>query len=452
MRLPNSYIEQSARYNMWISIVIGLCVLVIATLAMYIFVSWLLGPLKGITEVTKTLARGTLTATINIDSNDEIGEMGQALAQLTENFRSVIISVSTASRNIEEASSLLKAGSQQMSQGASEQAASVEEISSSIEEMAITIQRNTNSAHQADSVALQASRNIVRSNKAVRESTRTMTEVAGKISIIGDIAFQTNILALNAAVEAARAGEHGRSFAVVAAEVRKLADRSRVAADEINRLSKNGVEVAQIAGKQFELIVPEIDSTSKLVQEISATSNEQSSGINQINTSVETLNHVTQQNASSAEELASSAEELARLANDLMEAIAWFSVEQISSKKKTNITEIDNALTAHGLWKKRLNDAIATGQSEFIPAIVKTDNACAFGTWLYSLNPSETKGVDFEIIKKLHANFHKTAGSILELAISGKKEQAKAGMSLGSEFHMLSNSLEKKLRDWKNKL
>ncbi|MBU8891949.1 MAG: hypothetical protein KOO66_04170, partial [Bacteroidales bacterium] len=153
-----------------------------------------------------------------------------------------------------------------------------------------------------------------------------MKEIAEKIQIVNDIAFQTNILALNAAVEAARAGEHGKGFAVVAAEVRKLAERSKVAADEINVVSKSGVEISDKAGKQLEAVVPEMEKTVKLVQEISASSQEQNSGSDQINSAVQQLSQVTQQNAAASEELATSAEELASQADQLKDVISFFNV------------------------------------------------------------------------------------------------------------------------------
>jgi methyl-accepting chemotaxis protein len=163
-----------------------------------------------------------------------------------------------------------------------------------------------------------------------------MKKIAEKVSIIGDIAFQTNILALNAAVEAARAGEHGKGFAVVAAEVRKLAERSHIAAGEINELTKSSVEVADKAGSQLESIVPSIQKTAKLVQEISAASIEQNSGANQINNAINQLNKVTQQNAASAEEMATSSEELSSQADSLKDLISFFKVNNNGiSKHKT---------------------------------------------------------------------------------------------------------------------
>jgi methyl-accepting chemotaxis protein len=182
-------------------------------------------------------------------------------------------------------------------------------------------------------IAALASSNIQKSNLAVVNSNQSIKEIADKITIIGDIAFQTNILALNAAVEAARAGEHGRGFAVVASEVRKLAERSRSAAGKIDQLSKNGVEIAETASRQFELVVPEIDHTSKLLQEITAASNEQTTGIEQINSSIQALSHITRQNASASEEMAASAKELANQSEELKEVISYFNVGSLVTNR-----------------------------------------------------------------------------------------------------------------------
>lgn len=286
----------------------------------------LIEAMNTITEKSKIMAAGDLS--IELQKRSDKDEMIEALNGMIISMKRVINEVNIASENIAKASSELSTSSQQLSQGASEQASAAEQVSSSMEEMAANIQQNTENAQQTEKISVAASAGVLESSEAAVKSVQTMKQIANKISIVSEIAFQTNILALNAAVEAARAGEHGRGFAVVAAEVRKLAERSKIAAEEINELSKSGVEVTENAGQKLASMVPEIQKTSKLVQEISAASIEQNSGSDQINSAIQQLNQVTQENAASSEEIATSSEELASQAEKLLETISFFRLEK----------------------------------------------------------------------------------------------------------------------------
>ncbi len=256
------------------------------------------------------------------------------ITNIVTKLKELISFVQAASDNISAASTQMNSSSQQMSEGATEQAASAEEVSSSMEQIASSIQQNTDNALQTEKIAIKVAEDIVEGNKAVNHTVQSMKEIADRISVIGDIARQTNLLALNAAVEAARAGDYGKGFAVVASEVRKLAERSQIAALEINNLSKAGVMVAEKSGKLLEAIVPEIQRTSKLVQEISLSSIEQNTGANEINKAIQQLNQVIQQNAASSEEMAASSEELASQAEQLKEVITFDIGSDIKSKVK----------------------------------------------------------------------------------------------------------------------
>lgn len=279
-----------------------------------------------IIDKAKSIAQGDLT--VSMEKRSEKDELMMSLNEMVQKTASVILQFQQATDYIAQVSLEISSGAQQMSQGASEQASASEEVSSSMEQMASNILQNTENAQQTEKIAFMAATNINKSNSAASRSALAMKEIASKISIISEIAFQTNILALNAAVEAARAGEQGKGFAVVAAEVRKLAERSKIAADEINMVSKEGVEIANNAGDQLQAIVPEIEKTSKLVQEISAASIEQNSGADQINSSIQQLNQVTQQNASASEELATSAEELSNQSEHLRDLIGYFKITE----------------------------------------------------------------------------------------------------------------------------
>ena len=257
------------------------------------------------------------------------------ITNIVGKLKELISFVQVAADNISSASTQMNSSSQQMSEGATEQAASAEEVSSSMEQIASGIQQNTENALLTEKIAGKVAEDIIEGNKAVSHTVQSMKEIADRISIIGDIARQTNLLALNAAVEAARAGDYGRGFAVVASEVRKLAERSQIAALEINNLSRAGVMIAEKSGKLLEEIVPEIQRTSKLVQEISLSSIEQNTGANEINKALQQLNQVIQQNAATSEEMAASAEELSSQADQLKDVIHFDIGSDIKFNAKT---------------------------------------------------------------------------------------------------------------------
>lgn len=288
--------------------------------------------LKIANMAVRKMSEGDLMVGIDIDSQDEIGKLTGALEVTRIKLKDVITNVLYTSNNVAEASVQLSNTSQEISQGASEQASSVEEISSSIEEMSGNIQQNTDYAQDTYKIAQKAAEEISAGSEKVITTVEAMKKIAEKISIIGEIAFQTNILALNAAVEAARAGEHGKGFGVVAAEVGKLADRSKIAAAEINEITTQSVDIAEEAGAIMKKIVPDIQKTASLVQEIAAASMEQNSGVEQVNNAIQQLNDVTQQNAAASEEMATSAEELSSQAESLQQAMMFFRIDDATTR------------------------------------------------------------------------------------------------------------------------
>jgi len=249
------------------------------------------------------------------------------MKDMVANLKAIVLDIKTASANVASGSQELSASSEEMSQGATEQAAAAEEASSSMEEMSANIKQNADNSMETNNISLKSAGNARESGDTVANTVMAMKEIAEKISIIEEIARQTDLLALNAAIEAARAGEHGKGFAVVASEVRKLAERSQTAAGEISQLSSSSVEVAEKAGSMLAQLVPDIQKTAELVQEISAASNEQNSGADQINKAIQQLDNVIQQNASASEEMASTSDELATQAKQLLTSIEFFKLD-----------------------------------------------------------------------------------------------------------------------------
>lgn len=285
-------------------------------------------PLDKSIQQVKKISEGDLRFKIErVDSSSELGILNNSLLELSENLKRIIGDIATNADNLVSASQQTSSSSEQLSQGASEQASSIEEVSSTMEQMSANIQQNTDNAQQTDEISQEANQSIKLVSEKSQKAVAANKEIAARITIINDIAFQTNILALNAAVEAARAGEHGKGFAVVAAEVRKLAENSKKAAEEIATLSQSALRITEEAGDVMTETIPKIANTSSLIQEIASASIEQNNGASQVNSAIQQLNGVTQQNASSSEELASNAEELAGQAEQLRDAISFFSIE-----------------------------------------------------------------------------------------------------------------------------
>ena len=299
----------------------------------------LLSAMKKVTDTTnevvtnvEKLSNGDLTVSITERSDKD--RLLLSLKAMVEQISGVMTDVKNAVSNVAAGSEELSVTAESLSQGSTEQASAAEQASASMEEISSNIRQNADNARQTEAIAVKVAADAKTSGDAVKNTVGAMRSIADKISIIEEIARQTNMLALNAAIEAARAGEHGKGFAVVADAVRKLAERSQAAANEISVLSNASVETAEKAGNMLEKIVPDIQRNAELVQEINAASSEQDSGAEQVNTALQQLDKVIQSNAASAEELASTSEELSGQAQQLLDVISFFTVSDNSSGVK----------------------------------------------------------------------------------------------------------------------
>ena len=326
---------RAAKIKMALSVAVLAVVLVLGLMTLMVIKRKIIKPVNYLSEImTDKLAKGDLSVNIEVRSSDEIGALLTAMSNMVSKLREVVSDVRAVSDNVASGAQELSGGAHQISQGATEQAASIEETSSSMEQMTANIRQNSDNAQQTEKIAHKSAADAKESGQAVTETVSAMKEIASKISIIEEIARQTNLLALNAAIEAARAGEHGKGFAVVASEVRKLAERSQTAAGEISNLSASSVGIAEKAGEMLAKLVPDIQKTSELVQEITAASAEQNSGAEQINKALQQLDQVIQQNASGAEELASTSEELSSQSEQLQTTIAFFKIAESEGARK----------------------------------------------------------------------------------------------------------------------
>ena len=311
------------------NIILSLLGIIILLIIVSTIVAWFMGkristPIVKLTRTAGEIARGNLKVEITTHSNDEVGLLADSMRKMSEKLKEIILNISRASQDINGASNQISDSSQSLSQIAQQQASASEEVSASLEEMSSNIFQNAENSGKAQDIAQEATQSMQKMEASGKESIQAIQDIAEKITIINDIAFQTNILALNAAVESSRAGEAGKGFAVVAAEVRKLAERSKNAADEIVQLSKSTYNISEESASIIQALVPEITNTHTLVQEINSASQEQNIGVQQINNALQELNESSQQNAASSEELASSAQQLTAQSKALDELVEFF--------------------------------------------------------------------------------------------------------------------------------
>jgi len=370
-RVENQIMDASSKaQTMQTVFFICLITLVVVTLSLIFYISVFLNKRLGgepaqLSSIAAEIAEGNLMVELKVLSGDNFS-LTASINTMREKLIDVVQQIQNNADQIASASAQVNDTATSLSGAASEQAASVEQTSASVEQMGASISQNSENALATDSIASESAKSAAEGGEAVIGTVKAMTQIAEKITIIEDIAYQTNMLALNAAIEAARAGEHGKGFAVVAAEVRKLAERSQVAASEISNLSSDSVEVAQKAGSLLEKMVPDITRTAELVQEITAASEEQSSGVGQINSAMQQLDNVTQQNAAGSEELAATAEEMQAQAESLQQVVGFFRLGNHATKNSASSNHVQATLPSNQGSNSRTSDTKNSDSTETI--------------------------------------------------------------------------------------
>ncbi len=321
-------LEITQSYSSFQTFVVIMLVIIIAIsiLSAVFTIRSIIYPVEKLKNVLVSISKGEIPEIELIDTGDEIGEMSIALNNVMRELRKIILEIKRTSAILSKLSIILSEKTEKIAEGANEQASSVEEVSASIEQILANIEQNTENSNMAAKIVKEAVGKINDNNDNVEKTVSALQKISAKISVINDISFQTNILSLNAAVEAARAGQYGKGFGVVASEVGKLAEKSKLSSNDIESLSKSSIEIATVTQNVSNGLVPEIIKTEELIRSVSVAGAELNNGVNQINGAIAQLNAVTQQNAAFSNEMSQSSFQLLSQSEKLVEIVAFFKI------------------------------------------------------------------------------------------------------------------------------
>ena len=338
-----SAMERSQTQSLYVTLLVGIASTFVALIFGLLLTAGIRRKLRRANEAVDSITRGDLSVEIISTGNDEVSRLLLSTEKMREKIVEVITAMGQVIEKISDNSNSLKTTAEQVTDGTNQQASSVQETSASMDEMASTINENAKNAQETDDTAKLLAENSVVCSEAMAKTSEAMKDIFERIAIVGEITRKIELLALNASVEAARAGEHGKGFAVVASEVSKLAELSKDAASEIQKSSTEGKQLSDETNQMLDALLPEIEKTQNLVQNISASSKEQSIGAEQINGAIKTLDNVIQQNAVASADLSSTANELSEIVPNLQTLVHQFRLAEYNGRVAEHYSQVGPA-------------------------------------------------------------------------------------------------------------